>query len=76
MFFQAGTEGAVKIGAYYTANDMAILGATLGVVLALCLVGLAFLIYKHYGNTIHSRLKRGTDNVSSSYFRLLISLFF
>ncbi|KAM4018652.1 cadherin-related family member 5 isoform 10-T10 [Anomaloglossus baeobatrachus] len=49
---------------YYTTTDMAILGATLGVVVAACLAGLAFLIYKQYGNTIRSKLQRGTGSNS------------
>ncbi|KAG8563956.1 hypothetical protein GDO81_016270 [Engystomops pustulosus] len=49
-----GSGEASANAAYYTATDMAILGATLGSVLALCLVGLAFFIYKQYGNTITS----------------------
>ncbi|XP_073514754.1 cadherin-related family member 5 isoform X6 [Phyllobates terribilis] len=59
----AGNEGE-KQDKYYTTTDMAILGATLGVVLAACLVGLAFLIYKQYGNTIRSKLRGGTGNNS------------
>ncbi|XP_077143917.1 cadherin-related family member 5 isoform X7 [Ranitomeya variabilis] len=51
----------------YTTTDMAILGATLGVVLAACLVGLAFLIYKQYGNTIQSKLRRVTGNNSGGF---------
>ncbi|XP_073514757.1 cadherin-related family member 5 isoform X9 [Phyllobates terribilis] len=58
-----GNEGE-KQDKYYTTTDMAILGATLGVVLAACLVGLAFLIYKQYGNTIRSKLRGGTGNNS------------
>ncbi|XP_073410501.1 cadherin-related family member 5 isoform X6 [Dendrobates tinctorius] len=61
-----GNDGE-KQDKYYTATDMAILGATLGVVLAACVVGLAFLIYKHHGNTIRSKLRRGTGNNSGGY---------
>ncbi|XP_056382975.1 cadherin-related family member 5 isoform X2 [Hyla sarda] len=49
---------------YYTANDMAVLGATLGAVLVLCLVGLGFLIYKQYGKTIQRKLKKGPGSNS------------
>ncbi|XP_040266439.1 cadherin-related family member 5 isoform X5 [Bufo bufo] len=60
----AGTEGVLQNAKYFTSTDMAILGATLGAVLALSLVGLAFLIYKQYGNTIRSRLMKGSGNNS------------
>ncbi|KAM3919667.1 cadherin-related family member 5 [Leptodactylus fuscus] len=50
-----GTEGLLPSNIYYTASDMAIVGATLGAVLVLSLVGMAFLIYKQYGNTIWRR---------------------
>ncbi|XP_040266440.1 cadherin-related family member 5 isoform X6 [Bufo bufo] len=59
-----GTEGVLQNAKYFTSTDMAILGATLGAVLALSLVGLAFLIYKQYGNTIRSRLMKGSGNNS------------
>ncbi|XP_075692866.1 cadherin-related family member 5 [Rhinoderma darwinii] len=62
-----GTEGVLQNDKYYTATDMAILGATLGAVLVLTLIGLAFLIYKKYGNTIRSRLQRGSGNNSGGY---------
>ncbi|XP_066440153.1 cadherin-related family member 5 isoform X5 [Eleutherodactylus coqui] len=47
---------------YFTATDMAAVGATLGAILVLTLVGLAFLIYKQYGTTIQSILKKGPGN--------------
>ncbi|XP_069595799.1 cadherin-related family member 5 isoform X4 [Ranitomeya imitator] len=59
-----GGNDGVKQDKNYTTTDMAILGATLGVVLAACLVGLAFLIYKQYGNTIQSKLRRVPGNNS------------
>ncbi|KAM4018649.1 cadherin-related family member 5 isoform 7-T7 [Anomaloglossus baeobatrachus] len=59
----AGNKGEA-LDKYYTTTDMAILGATLGVVVAACLAGLAFLIYKQYGNTIRSKLQRGTGSNS------------
>ncbi|XP_040266436.1 cadherin-related family member 5 isoform X2 [Bufo bufo] len=61
---EPGTEGVLQNAKYFTSTDMAILGATLGAVLALSLVGLAFLIYKQYGNTIRSRLMKGSGNNS------------
>ncbi|XP_071972697.1 cadherin-related family member 5 [Engystomops pustulosus] len=60
-----GSGEASANAANYTATDMAILGATLGSVLALCLVGLAFFIYKQYGNSIKWRLQRGNNSGGS-----------
>ncbi|OCT83997.1 hypothetical protein XELAEV_18022135mg [Xenopus laevis] len=46
----------------YTATDMAALGATLGVLLALCLVGLGFLIHKQYGDQIRNRMSKSSGD--------------
>ncbi|XP_056382976.1 cadherin-related family member 5 isoform X3 [Hyla sarda] len=59
-----GTGTDRVLDTYYTANDMAVLGATLGAVLVLCLVGLGFLIYKQYGKTIQRKLKKGPGSNS------------
>lgn len=45
---------------------MAALGASLGAILALCLVVLGFLIHKHYGNSIKRKLGRGLGDVSNT----------
>ncbi|XP_066440150.1 cadherin-related family member 5 isoform X2 [Eleutherodactylus coqui] len=60
----AGTAGPEeeRQNQYFTATDMAAVGATLGAILVLTLVGLAFLIYKQYGTTIQSILKKGPGN--------------
>ncbi|XP_040184556.1 cadherin-related family member 5 isoform X4 [Rana temporaria] len=50
----------------YTATDMAALGASLGAILALCLVLLGFLIHKQYGNSIKRKLGRGLGDNSGS----------
>ncbi|XP_018411534.1 PREDICTED: cadherin-related family member 5 [Nanorana parkeri] len=53
-------------GTFYTVNDMAALGASLGVILAICLVLLAFFIHKQYGDTIKGKLRRGSDDFGNS----------
>ncbi|XP_077315006.1 cadherin-related family member 5 isoform X5 [Lithobates pipiens] len=50
----------------YTSTDMAALGATLGAILALCLVVLGFLIHKQYGNSIKRKLGRGLGDNSGN----------
>lgn len=45
---------------------MAALGASLGAILALCLVVLGFLIHKHYGNSIKRKLGRGLGDNSGN----------
>ncbi|XP_063800263.1 cadherin-related family member 5 [Pseudophryne corroboree] len=63
----ANTNGALQADIYYTVNDMAALGASLGVILVLCFIGLGFLINKHYGNSIRIRLRRNDgDNFGDS----------
>ncbi|KAM4723105.1 cadherin-related family member 5 [Rhinophrynus dorsalis] len=49
----------VLLGKRYTVTDMAALGASLGAILALSLIGLGFLIYKQYGDRIRSRIRKG-----------------
>ncbi|OCT81758.1 cadherin related family member 5 S homeolog isoform X3 [Xenopus laevis] len=62
-----GTEGDKVPGGGYSATDMAALGATLGVILALCLAGLGFLIHKHYGDQIRNRMSKSSgDNFGGS----------
>ncbi|XP_031756478.1 cadherin-related family member 5 isoform X2 [Xenopus tropicalis] len=57
-----GTESTVGSGKGYSATDMAALGATLGVILALCLVGLGFLIHKQYGDQIRNRMRKSSGD--------------
>ncbi|NP_001087390.1 cadherin related family member 5 S homeolog precursor [Xenopus laevis] len=62
-----GTEGDKVPGGGYSATDMAALGATLGVILALCLAGLGFLIHKHYGDQIRNKMSKSSgDNFGGS----------
>ncbi|XP_040184552.1 cadherin-related family member 5 isoform X1 [Rana temporaria] len=60
------TEFTEKALSSYTATDMAALGASLGAILALCLVLLGFLIHKQYGNSIKRKLGRGLGDNSGS----------
>uniref|UniRef100_A0A803JQJ1 Cadherin domain-containing protein n=1 Tax=Xenopus tropicalis TaxID=8364 RepID=A0A803JQJ1_XENTR len=55
-------ESTVGSGKGYSATDMAALGATLGVILALCLVGLGFLIHKQYGDQIRNRMRKSSGD--------------
>ncbi|XP_041445917.1 cadherin-related family member 5 isoform X3 [Xenopus laevis] len=57
-----GTGETGPGGDGYTATDMAALGATLGVLLALCLVGLGFLIHKQYGDQIRNRMSKSSGD--------------
>ncbi|KAM5138052.1 uncharacterized protein ACMZJ9_016634 isoform 1-T1 [Mantella aurantiaca] len=51
----------------FTVTDMAALGASLGAILALCLVALGFLIHKQYGGSIKRKLMKGSgDNFGST----------
>ncbi|XP_053304685.1 cadherin-related family member 5 isoform X1 [Spea bombifrons] len=43
----------------YSVRDMAAVGASLGAVLAVCLAGLGFLIYKQYGDKLRTKFRKG-----------------
>ncbi|KAM4618070.1 cadherin-related family member 5 [Discoglossus pictus] len=64
--------GGVQLNKIYTPSDMAAVGATLGAVLALCLGGLGFLLYKQYGDNIGNRLKKDDSVFSSDRLHQLI----
>ncbi|XP_075422923.1 cadherin-related family member 5 isoform X6 [Ascaphus truei] len=57
-----GTGSGVQSDKLYSAGDMAALGASLGVILALCLAVLGFLIYRHYGHSITRKLGKGSGD--------------
>ncbi|XP_053545266.1 cadherin-related family member 5 [Bombina bombina] len=64
-----GTGTTISVGGpqsnkIYTTGDMAALGASLGAVLAVCLAGLGFLIYKLHGDSIRRRLGKSLKNDS------------
>ncbi|KAM5138054.1 cadherin-related family member 5-like isoform 3-T3 [Mantella aurantiaca] len=61
-----GTD-VVENDIVFTVTDMAALGASLGAILALCLVALGFLIHKQYGGSIKRKLMKGSgDNFGST----------
>ncbi|XP_063294764.1 cadherin-related family member 5 isoform X2 [Pelobates fuscus] len=60
-------EGSNIIFKGYSSSDMAAVGASLGAILALCLVGLGFLLYKQYGDKIRARLGKQQGNDYDSF---------
>ncbi|XP_075044643.1 cadherin-related family member 5 [Mixophyes fleayi] len=63
------TDDVSQADKYYTATDMAALGASLAVILVLCLIGLGYLINKQYGNAIKEKLGKndGYNSGGSDY---------
>ncbi|XP_075422920.1 cadherin-related family member 5 isoform X3 [Ascaphus truei] len=59
---KSSTGSGVQSDKLYSAGDMAALGASLGVILALCLAVLGFLIYRHYGHSITRKLGKGSGD--------------
>ncbi|CAH2325336.1 cadherin-related family member 5 isoform X1 [Pelobates cultripes] len=60
-------DGSNIIFKGYSSSDMAAVGASLGAILALCLVGLGFLLYKQYGDKIRARLGKQQGNDYDSF---------
>ncbi|CAH2325338.1 cadherin-related family member 5 isoform X1 [Pelobates cultripes] len=61
------SDGSNIIFKGYSSSDMAAVGASLGAILALCLVGLGFLLYKQYGDKIRARLGKQQGNDYDSF---------
>ncbi|XP_053304687.1 cadherin-related family member 5 isoform X3 [Spea bombifrons] len=54
-----GTGVGSSSNKIYSVRDMAAVGASLGAVLAVCLAGLGFLIYKQYGDKLRTKFRKG-----------------